>query len=78
MRANGKFKVLDFLNEYKKNSPLRSEKLFHHNNTGKMIDAYVKKHGINIEFQAKKRLWFFLDNENENNSDDKLVANSVN
>ena len=78
MRMSGTFKVSDFLNEYKKNSPLKNEKLFHQRNTGYMIDVYIKKHQIDIEFQAKNRRWIFPDSESENNPDDKWAYNSGN
>ena len=80
MRERGEFRVSDFLNEYKKNSPLRNEKFFHHNNTGKMIDVYFKKHEVDIKFQAKDKLWSFPDSESGcvDNTDDILVDNSGN
>ncbi len=45
-----------------------------------MIDAYLKKHEMEIEFQAKKRVWIFLNSESgcADNPDDILVDNSGN
>jgi hypothetical protein len=57
VKSNEDFSVLDFVSCYKENSPLRHDKLFHQNNTKKMIEAYIKYHDLNYTYNLRNRKW---------------------
>ena len=84
MKERERFKVSDFLVEYKLKSLFKHDKFFHRFNTRKMVDAYVQKHEIDVSYEIKTREWIFeedktlintLDTEtiNVNNSCSQLV-----
>lgn len=75
MRRRGKFKVSDFLIEYKLNSSFKNDKFFHQFNTRKMMDAYVQKKEINITYEIKNRVWIFEEDESSTNIFDDETIN---
>lgn len=74
MKKRGRFKVTDFLVEYKLKSLFKYEKFFHQFNTRKMVDAYVQKNEINITYEQRIKMWIFDENESSNKADDAEMA----
>ena len=74
MKKRGRFKVTDFLVEYKLKSLFKYEKFFHQFNTRKMVDAYVQKNDINITYEQRIKMWIFDENESSNKADDAEMA----
>ncbi len=72
MRGMGKFKYGDFITEYRTKSSLRNEKFFHKGNTKKMIDAYIKKQNIDVQYYPKDREWIFSDNVNKSSANEEV------
>jgi len=57
------FTVNDFLSIYQNyENQLRYEKFFHKNNVKKMINAYIHKHKLNIDYVERDRKWKVQDN----------------
>ena len=74
MKKRGRFKVTDFLVEYKLKSLFKYEKFFHQFNTRKMVDAYVQKNEINITYEQRIKTWIFDEYESSNKADDAEMA----
>ena len=67
MKRKGRFKVSDFLIEYKINSFFRNDKFFHKFNTRKLVEAYIQKHEIEVKYEIKNRVWVFEEGESSTN-----------
>lgn len=70
MRKEGSFNFTKFHKEYANNSPFSSEKFFHKNNFAYMVEAYTKKHNIDISYDKKSKWWTFSNLESKDNTYD--------
>lgn len=72
MKTKNSYNVTEFLDEHEMKPMFRSNnKLFHHKNAKKYIDAYNIEHNIEVDFSKTERRWYFKPVENNSSNDVK-------